>query len=87
MYGRTSSIADSEQFLHAQMLLGAQSELKKLGSTRKVVLVDMLVVEGARIDLKELLTDTGALDADQFGEFDIMDSHILHLDLVSVVQS
>lgn len=61
VYGWTSSITDSEQFLHAQMLLAAQSELQQLRPTGEVVLVDVLVVEGARIDLKELLADTGAL--------------------------
>jgi hypothetical protein len=52
----TSTVTYSKQFFHAKMLLLRQFKLEYLWLIREVVLINMLIVEGAGVDFEELVT-------------------------------
>jgi hypothetical protein len=49
------AVADPQQFLHAVVLVVGELEAVEFGLAGEVVLVDLLVVEGARVDLVEFV--------------------------------
>ena len=67
------------------MLLVVEFELMDIWLASEVILVDMLVVEGAGIYLEKLIARGLILDEGMIGQSYIMNGDILHFDLMFVV--